>query len=450
MKAEVTKISSNQVKIDIEVEPELFETGMAAAYRQNVKRINVQGFRKGKAPRKLIELQYGESIFYEDAIEHIFPGVYEEAIKTNGIRPVDRPEFELTSIGKGQPLVFSVTVYVHPDVTLGRYKGLAMHRHVTEVAEDDIKAEIERARERAATFTDVTDRPVKLDDQITLNYKGCVDGEPFEGGEEEGHTLNVGSGSFIPGFEDQLVGAQIDEELKVSVTFPEDYHEEPLRGKPAVFDAMVTAIREKELPGLDDEFAKDVSEFETFEEYREGVRAELRAKADERDDRDFENQIVGMATDNAEVDIPERMIEDRIERMMRDFQFRLLYQGMSLESYYQYSGNTEESLKDQMRPEASAFVKTQLVVEAIAEAEGITVDAAEMDGEIDEYISRTRGDADDFRKTMDEDDRERFVNMVKSKKAVEVIKRAAVEPDDEDDSPDQSGREEEETEKTDE
>jgi len=443
MKAEVTKLSSNQVKIDFEVEPELFEKGMSAAYRKNVKRINIPGFRRGKAPRKVIELHYGESLFYEDAIEEIFPGVYDEAIKANDLSPVDRPDFELGNIGGGEPLTFSVTVYVRPDVTLGQYKGLEVHKHHTYVTEDDVKADIERARDRAATFTDITDRPVKLDDQITLNFKGFIDEVPFEGGEAEGHELTVGSGSFIPGFEEQLVGLEIDQEAKIPVTFPEDYHAEEMKGKPAVFEVKVTAIREKEMPELDDEFAKDVSEFETLEEYRDSVRETLQKAADERDEQDFENQVIEAAAENAQVDIPECMIEDRVEEQMRDMRMRLMFQGMDIERYLEYTGQTEEQMREMMYPGAEHDVKIRLVLSEIQKAENIEPTDEEIDAEIAKYAERARRDLAEYKEKMDEDDRERFNGIAKAAKVIDLLKNEAVEPK-------ETGEEAEEEEETDE
>ncbi|MBO4297899.1 MAG: trigger factor, partial [Clostridia bacterium] len=262
MKSTIEKLSSNKVRIDFTVEPELFEKGMQAAYRKNVGRINVQGFRRGKAPRKVIEMMYGESIFYDDAIDNIFPEIYTEAIKEHNITPVDRPSFNLKQIGSGKELQFSVEVFVKPDVELGQYKGLEVEKHTTEVTDDDVNAEIERARERVSRYIDVEDRPVKMDDQVTLNYTGFCEGEQSEGGTAEGQRLVIGSGSFIPGFEEQLVGAEIGKEVEVNVTFPEEYHAENLKGKPATFKCTVTAIQEKDVPALDDEFAKDVSEFD--------------------------------------------------------------------------------------------------------------------------------------------------------------------------------------------
>ena len=309
MKSTMEKLSSNKVKLDFVVEAARFDEAMEKAYRKNRSRISVPGFRKGKAPRKVIEMQFGEGVFYEDAIDELFPSVYSEAIKEHGIEPVDRPEFDLKTIGSGKDLEFSVEVFVKPDVTLGQYKGVAVHKNHTEVTEDDVKAEIERARERASRYIDIDGRAAKLDDQVTIDYEGECDGEKFEGGSAKDYRLVLGSGNFIPGFEDQLVGAEVGSTVDVNVTFPEDYHAENLKGKKATFKVTVKAIQEKDVPALDDEFAKDVSEFDTLEEYKKDLTEKMTKSAQQRDDYAFENDVIEKVTENATVDIPAAMVE---------------------------------------------------------------------------------------------------------------------------------------------
>lgn len=428
MKSTMEKLSSNKVRIDFVVEAEKFEKGMQAAYRKNVFRINVQGFRKGKAPRKVIEMMYGESIFYEDAVDEIFPEVYMEAVREHGITPVDRPSFDLKEIGTGKDLVFSVEVFVKPDVELGQYKGVEVEKHTTQITDDDVNAEIERARERVSRYVDVEDRPVKLDDQVTLNYAGYCDGEQFEGGTAEGHKLVVGSGSFIPGFEDQLVGAEIGKEVEVNVTFPEEYHAENLKGKPATFKCTVTAIQEKDIPALDDEFAKDVSECETLDEYKAKTREDLQKKADDRDDVEFENAVIDAVSANATIDIPEAMIEDRVDERLREFTMNMRYQGLDMDTYYKITGQTEESLREQMKDGAEHDVRVRLVLEAIRDAENVEATAEEIDAEIAKYVERTNGDLAKFTENLTDDDRKYFESAVKMQKTVDMLKNSAVAP----------------------
>ena len=430
MKSTVEKLSSNKVRIDFVVDAAKFEEGMQKAYRKNVSRINVQGFRRGKAPRKVIENIYGEGIFYEDAIDEIFPEVYMAAIEEHGINPVDRPSFDLKEIGSGKDLVFSVEVFVKPDVELGQYKGVEVAKNVTEITEDDVNAEIERARERVSRYVDVEDRAVKTDDQVTLNYAGFCEGEQFEGGTAEGHKLVIGSGSFIPGFEEQLVGAEIGKEVEVNLTFPEEYHAENLKGKPATFKCTVTAIQEKDVPALDDEFAKDVSECETLEEYKAKTYDDLKKKADERDDVEFENAVIDAVAANATIDIPEAMIEDRIDERIREFTMNMRYQGLDMETYYKITGQTEETLREQLKESAEHDVRVRLVLEAIRDAEGVELTDEDVEAEIVKYVERNGGDLEKFREqvTGNADMRAYFESMVKMQKTVQIIKDAAVAP----------------------
>ncbi|MDY2871180.1 MAG: trigger factor [Eubacteriales bacterium] len=426
MKSTIEKLSSNKVKLHFVVEPELFETGMQAAYKKNVGKINVPGFRRGKAPRKVVEMMYGENIFYEDAIDEIFPKVYSEAVKEHDITPVDRPEFNLEQIGSGKELIFDIEVFVKPDVELGQYKGVEAVKHTTVVTDDDVNAEIERARERVSRYVDVTDRPVKMDDQVTLNYAGFCEGEQFEGGTAEGHKLVIGSGSFIPGFEDQLVGAEIGKEVEVNVTFPEEYHAENLKGKPATFKCTVTAIQEKDVPALDDEFAKDVSEYDTLDAYKAATKEDLQKKADERDDAEFENAVLDAVCANAKVDIPDAMIEDRIDERIREISMNMRYQGIDMQTYFKYTGTTEENLREQLKDQAKHDVLVRLVLEAVRDAEKVEADEASVNEEIDKYASQASGDAEKFKASLTDDDRKYFEEAVRMRKTVELLKDSAV------------------------
>lgn len=427
MSSTLEKISSNQVKIDFSIEPEIFEKGMESAYHKLVKRINIPGFRKGHAPRKVIELHYGESIFYEEAFDAIFPEIYEGAVREHELTPVDQPKIDIQEIGGKKPLTFSATVYVKPEVTLGQYKGVKAQKAESFVTEDDVKAELERARERVARFIDVTDRPVQLDDQVVIDYAGFVGDEQFEGGTEQGHTLTIGSGSFIPGFEEGLIGASTGDEVDVHVTFPEDYHAENLKGKAAVFHVKVNSIQQKELPALDDEFAKDVSEFDTLEAYKADVREKLEKRAQERADAEFENEIIEAAVENAEVEIPEAMIESQIDSMLRDMELRMMYQGMKMDDFLKYTGQTVEGMREAQHDEAHRRVKTQLVLEAIRKAEGIEADEDEVKAQIEKFAPQTGKSVEEFEKTITDSDRKYFQNMAAMEKTVELLKTNAID-----------------------
>ena len=429
MKSTVEKLSSNKVKINFVVEAERFDKAMNASYRKNVSRINIPGFRKGKAPRKVIEMQYGEGIFYEDAIDEIANEVYPQAIKEHELSPVDYPQMNVTTVGSGKDLEFSVEVFVRPDVTLGQYKGVAVHHGHTEVTEDDVNAEIERARERASRYIDVEDRPAKLDDQVTIDYEGWCDGEKFEGGTAQDYKLVLGSGSFIPGFEDQLVGAEKGATVDVNVTFPEEYHAENLKGKAAVFHVTVKAIQEKDVPALDDEFAKDVSEFDTFAEYKADVEARLKKNAADRDDTEFENAVVEAVTDNAQVDIPDAMVQDRVTEKMREFAMNMQRQGLDMATYMKYTGQTEEQMREMLKEGAERDVKVRLVLEAITKAEAVEPTDEEVQAEIDKYAENMGANKDKFLESMkDSEDRAYFADVARTLKTIALLKDAAVEP----------------------
>ena len=426
MRATVNKISSNRIKIDFEVETEKFEESMQRAYRKNVGKFNIPGFRRGKAPRKVIELQYGESIFYEDAIDIILPDAYKAAINEHELNPVDQPEFKLGEIGTGKPLTFSLEVYVKPDVVLGEYKGLEIQKRVTPVTDAEVNAAIERDREGASSFMDVTDRPVQHGDQVTMNFSGTIDGEPFDNGSAEGHVLIIGSGQFIPGFEDQLIGAEILKEIDVSVTFPDDYFDEAVRGKPALFKVTVTAIHEKELPELDDEFAKDVSEYETFAEYAAQTCEKLEATARENDWIVFKLQALDAAAANAQIEIPPPMTEDMIDKLVADFKLRMLYQGITLENYLKATGRTMDNIRDDLREEAELEVRKMLVIEAISKAEQIVPSAEEIDAQIAEYVERRRYNYEHFKETMNEDQAAHITDMAKTEKTLNFLADSAI------------------------
>ena len=429
MKSTMEKLSSNKVKLDFVVEAARFDEAMEKAYRKNRSRINVPGFRKGKAPRKVIEMQFGEGVFYEDAIDELFPSVYSEAIKEHGVEPVDRPEFDLKTIGSGKDLEFSVEVFVKPDVTLGQYKGVAVHKNHTEVTEDDVKAEIERARERASRYIDIDGRAAKLDDQVTIDYEGECDGEKFEGGSAKDYRLVLGSGNFIPGFEDQLVGAEVGSTVDVNVTFPEDYHAENLKGKKATFKVTVKAIQEKDVPALDDEFAKDVSEFDTLEEYKKDLTEKMTKSAQQRDDYAFENDVIEKVTENATVDIPAAMVEERIDERINEFAMNMRRQGLDMDTYMKYTGQTMDAMRETLKEGAEKDVKTRLVLEAICDAEKIEPTKEEVDAEIEKYAENMGDNKQKFIDSLTDSDRSYFEKTCKMLKTIEMLKDSAVEPE---------------------
>ena len=420
------KLSSNKVKLGFVVEASKFEEGINKAYKKNVKNINIPGFRKGHAPMKVIENYYGAGVFYEDAFDIIFPEIYQAAIAEHDITPVDRPELNMEQIGKGQDLKFTVEVFVRPDVELGQYKNLGIEKTVDDVTDDDVMADIERARDRAARFVEVTDRAAKLDDQVNIDYAGFVGEEQFEGGTAQGHNLVLGSGQFIPGFEDQLVGANVGDEVEVKVTFPEKYHSEELAGKDATFKVKVNSIHEKQMPALDDEFVKEASESaNNVDEFKAEIREKLEKQAQQRADNAFGNEVIEAVTENATIDIPEAMIEEQIDNMLRDMEMRLMYQGMRLDDYLKYTQQTREDLRKMYHDEAARRVRTQLTLEAIRNAEAIEADEAEIDEEMKSFAENSRSSLEDFKARLTDADKEYFKQIASLTKTINFLKANA-------------------------
>ena len=417
------KLSSNKVKLGFVVESEQFDEGIRRAYIKNVKKFNIPGFRRGKAPMKVIENYYGAGVFYEDAFDIIFPDIYRAALKEHDVQPVDRPELEVEQIEKGKELKFTVEVFVRPDVELGQYKHLGIEKKVEEVTDDDVMADIERARDRAARYVEVTDRAAKLDDQANIDYQGLLDGTPFEGGTAQGHELVLGSGAFIPGFEEQVVGMTIGEEKDIDLTFPENYHAEELAGKPVVFKVKLNSLREKDVPALDDEFVKDVSETaNTVEEYKKEIREKLEKQAEERADAAFESEIIETVSDNAKIDIPKAMVEEQIDAMLRDMELRMMYQGLRMQDFLKYSGQTMEQMRETYRQQAEDRVKTQLTLEAITKAEGIEPTDEEIDKELSRFAEQGKKTLEEFKKDMPEGDLAYFKEVATINKTVKFLK----------------------------
>ena len=417
------KLSSNKVKLGFTVDAAKFDEAIRKAYQKDVKNITIPGFPKGKAPMQVIENHYGAGVFYEDAFEILFPEVYQAALTEHGVTPVDRPELNMEQIEKGKDLIFSVEVFVTPDVELGQYKNLGIEKKVDEVTEDDVKAEIERARDRAARYIDVTDRPAKLDDQVNIDYAGFVGEEQFEGGTAQGHDLVLGSGQFIPGFEDQLVGAEAGSDVEVHVTFPEKYHAENLAGKEATFKVKVNSIREKEVPELDDDFVKEASETaNTVDEYKAEIREKLEKQAEQKADNAFESEILEAVVENTKIDLPEAMIEEQIDNMLRDMEMRLMYQGMRLDDYLKYTGQTREDLRKVYHDEAERRVRTQLTLEEIRKTEKIKAAEADIDEEMKSLAEQSRKSLEDFKASLTENDKKYFEEVASLTKTIKFLK----------------------------
>ena len=383
MSAKLVKKEGYTVDFEITVSPELFEEGMQKSYIKNRNQIMIPGFRKGKAPRKFIEKLYGAEIFYEDAVNEVLQKAYPEAIEELELDPVSRPDIDIKEIGAGKDLVLTVKVDVTPDVTLGEYKGLKLEKVVSEVTDAEVDAEMTRMQERNARMVTVEDRAAEMGDIANIDYLGTVDGVAFDGGKAEGHDLELGSGSFIPGFEEGVVAMNIGDEKDIDVTFPEEYHAEDLKGKAAVFHVKLNKLQKKEIPALDDEFAKDVSEFDTLAE----LKADIKAKAQERKDAqakaDLENKAVEAVVEGMTVDVPPAMVDERAGSMLQEFDMQLRQQGMSLEMYTQYTGMTIDSMKEHYKTQAEASVKGSLALDAIAKAEKIEATDADVDAELE-------------------------------------------------------------------
>ena len=421
MSTTVEKISSNKVKLSFDIDAAKFDEAMGKAYIKVRGQVAIPGFRKGHAPRKMIENMYGEGVFYDEAFELIFDEVYGPAIDENKLEVVDRPQVDIQQIGTGKNLQFTCEVFVKPDVTLGEYQGVEVKREHTLVTEDEVNAEIEKERNKQAAEVSVDNRAVAEGDTVNLDYSGSVDGVKFAGGTAEAQTLKIGSHTFIPGFEEQMVGMNIGEEKDLEVTFPEEYHAKELAGKKAVFHVKVNGITETQLPALDDDFAKDISEFDTLDEYKADVRAKLEAQAAERDNNAFTNAVIEKVMENATVEIPEAMVERQIDSMVRNFEARLAQQGLKLADFIKYTGQDEKSFRNQYREQAEKSVRANLVLEAVENAENFEATEEEIDAEIVKFAGQVGQDVENLKKNLTEGDREYFKADVIRDKAVKFL-----------------------------
>ena len=427
MSVQVEKLEKNMAKLTIEVPAEELEAAIEKAYQKQKGKIALPGFRKGKAPRKMIEKMYGAGVFYEEAANIIIPDAYGKAADECGEEIVSRPAVDIVQIEAGKSFIFTAEVALKPEVTLGEYKGVEVEKKEVEVTEEEIQAAVDKERENNSRTIDVDDRAVENGDLIKLDFDGSVDGVPFEGGKATDYPLTVGSGSFIPGFEEQLVGAKIGEEVDVNVTFPEDYHAENLKGKAAVFKCKVNEIKVKELPEADDEFAQDVSEFDTLAEYKEDIRKKLLAEKEASAKREKENAVVAKIVENATMEIPDAMIDEQVRRMADDFTRRIESQGITVEQYLQFTGMDTEKLLEQMKPEAVKRIQNSLVLEAVAKAENIQISDERLDEEIAKMAESYKMEADKLKELMGDYEKEQMKNDLAIQAAVELVTEAAKE-----------------------
>ena len=416
-----------------------FEKAMNKSYIKNKGRFVIPGFRKGKAPRAIIERYYGEAVFYEDAFNEIFPEAYSKAIEENNIEPVDQPELDIKQIGGGQNLIFTASVTVKPEVELGQYKGIEVEKLEYNVTDEDVESAIKAMQERYARWNTVEDAVVKEGDLVTLDFSGTVDGEPIEGGSAERYPLEIGSGSFIPGFEEQLIGLKPGDEKEINVTFPEDYGNEDLKGKEAVFKVKIHEVKEKELPELDDEFAKDVSEFDTLDEYRTSVRERLENQVKQEAKNLMEAQLIARIADATEIDIPEVMVERQIDNILMDLELSLYYRGMNLQRYLEAINTSMEDFRAQYRDQAYTRVKNALILEKIAQVENIEATEEDVDKELEELAKQRQITLEEAREQY-ADNLDDIKNTIQIRKTIDFLMDNAVfvermEPETEDGEP---------------
>lgn len=423
MSLQVEKLENNMAKLTVEVPAEQFDACIKAAYDQNKKRFNVPGFRKGKAPLKMIEKMYGEGVFYEDAADRAINETYADAMKESALEIVSRPEIDVVQIGRGQNFIYTASVALKPVVTLGEYKGIEVQKASAEVTDEDIAAELARVQQQNARLLSIEDRPVEDGDQTVIDFAGTVDGKAFEGGTAEDYPLTIGSHSFIDTFEEQLIGKAIGEECEVHVTFPEEYHVKGLAGKPAVFKVTVKEIKKKELPEINDEFAGEVSEFDTLEEYKADLKQKLQDKKAKEAATKNEDAVVEAVVAGASMDIPEPMLDGQVESMVQEYARRLQSQGIAMDQYMEYTGMTTAMLKEQMKPEAERRIRTRLVLEAVAEAEADQIQVTEerIDEEIQKMAEMYKMEAEKLKEYMGDSEKERMKKDLAVQEAVDFL-----------------------------
>ncbi|HMA60735.1 MAG TPA: trigger factor [Halanaerobiales bacterium] len=396
---EVTKnqLEGNKVELKVEIEAERVNEALEQAYKKVVKDIDIDGFRKGKVPRRVLEARYGKEILHKDALDILIPEGYREALEETGIEPIDQPDIEDYHIAEDEPASFTAVVEVKPEVELGEYKELGIEKESAEVSEEEIQEEIDKVRNQHSQLVASDKEVVEDGDFVIIDFEGKKDGEPFPGGSAEEYSLEIGSNTFIPGFEEQLIGAKVGDELELNITFPEDYNAKDLAGEEVVFDVEIKELKEKELPELDDEFAKEVSDYETFEEYKESIKERLQENKEERTEREYENKLIEKASENAIVDVPEKMVEDELNNMFQNFAQSVSQQGMEVEDYLDYMGTDEEGWKEQNKEAAENRTRSNLVLEAIAEQEDIEVSEEEIEEQIQEIAESNDQDPEQIK-----------------------------------------------------
>ncbi len=427
MSVTVEKKEHNMAVLTVTVEAEELTKALNDAWKKERNRINVPGFRKGKAPRKMIEKLYGKGVFFEDAANLVLQRTYDKAVEESGEVVVSRPTIDITQIEEGKPFIYTAEVALKPEVVLGQYKGVEVSKTEVTVTEEEVSKELDQEREQNSRMIDVDDRPVQKDDHIKLDFDGSIDGVEFEGGKAENYELTVGSGSFIPGFEDQIIGHKIDEEFEVNVTFPEDYQAENLRGKAAVFKCKVNAIQVKELPELNDDFAQDVSEFDTLDEYKKSVEQKIRERKENEAKNKKKNEALAEAVKNSQMDIPEAMIEEQARRMLDEFAQRISQQGLSMQQYMQFTGMDQQKMLDQMKPEATRRIQNSLVLEAVVKAENIQCTDERFDEEIEKLAKAYNMEKSKLTELMGEESVKAMKEEITTEMAAEFIADNAVE-----------------------
>ena len=423
MSVQVEKLEKSMAKLTIEVSAEELEKALQKAFLKNKDKISIPGFRKGKVPRQMVEKMYGPEIFYEDAANELIPDAYEQAVEECGEDIVSSPTIDVTQIKKGEPFIFTAEVALKPPVKLGKYKGVKVEKADTEVTDEEVDAQINKERENNARNIDVTDRAVKDGDMTVLDFEGFVDGTAFEGGKGENYPLTIGSGAFIPGFEEQLIGAEIGKEVEVNVTFPEDYQAEELKGKAAVFKCTIKEIKEKELPELDDEFASEVSEFDTLEEYKADVKAKLTEEKVKEAKNAKEAAVIEAIVNDSEMEIPEAMLTTQQRQMVDEFAQRIQMQGLSLDQYFQFTGSSYDKMIEQVKPQAEKRIKSRLVLEEIVKAENIEASEEDFEEEIKVMAEAYQMEADKVKEMLPE----KSVSQIKADIAVRKAAEFAVE-----------------------
>lgn len=422
MSLQVEKLEKNMAKLTIEVSAEEFDAAIEKAYQKNKGKINIQGFRKGKAPRQMIEKMYGVGVFYEDAANIIIPDAYsKEVSECKEVEIVSQPEIDVVQIEKGKPFIFTAVVALKPEVELGEYKGIKVEVAVPEVKDEDVEAELKKAQEEQARTIPVEDRPVADGDITTIDFEGFVDGVAFEGGKGTDYALTIGSHSFIDTFEEQLIGKNIGEEVEVNVTFPEEYHAEELKGKPALFKVVIKEIKTKELPELDDDFAQDVSDFDTLAEYKEDIKNKLLEKAEKAAKNEKEEKLIDAIIADSKMDIPEAMIETQQDQMIREFANRIASQGLSFDQYMQFTGMTMDMMKEQMKPQALKRIQVRLVLEAIAAKEAFEITEEDIEKELETMASMYQMDIAKLKEIVSDNEKEAMKKDIAVSKAAELI-----------------------------